>query len=99
MQTLVVLLGGGQPNPVVRDRVTLFAEYEDDLVPDVHRETAEHGPSSRRELGEGVKHELVRNDLAGLELELGAVRQRAIRSFACSLTFQPDGSAAILAAR
>src|SRR5271157_1216009 len=68
-QTFVVIFGSRQPHPVVCRFVALVAEYENNLVRDVDREAAEHGASRRRQRGEGVEHELMRNGLALLDGE------------------------------
>lgn len=73
-ETLVVLFGGAEPHPVVRIRSGLIAQDEDDLVPDVDREAAEHRVSPWRHRSERVEHELMRDVLARLGGE-GGVRR------------------------
>jgi hypothetical protein len=68
-QTLVVLLGSGQPHSVVRRSIALVAEDEDYLVLNVDREAAKHGASRGRRRRDRVEHELMRDGLSLLDGE------------------------------
>jgi hypothetical protein len=74
-QTLVVLLGGGEPHPVVGRRVAFIAEDEDNLVLNVDRKAAEHGAGHGRQRSERVEHECMRDRLALLDGEEGIVQR------------------------
>jgi len=63
-QTRVVLLGGGQPDPVVFRAFGLVAENKDYLIPNVNREAAEHGARLGRQWRNRVEHELKRDGFA-----------------------------------
>jgi len=74
----VVLLSGGKPYPVVRSLVTLVTQYEDNLVADINREAAEHGPGCGRQRGNRVEHELMRDNLASLGREKRVIRRQKV---------------------
>ena len=74
-QTLMVLLGGGEPHPVVCRLVAFVAKDEDNLVLNVDREAAEHGAGLGQQRSDGVEHEFVRNRLALFDGEDGVVQR------------------------
>ena len=65
-ETLMVLPGSGEPDPVVGARVALVAECEYNLVSNVDREAAEHGASPGRQPSDRVEHELMRDNFTRL---------------------------------
>src|SRR5271170_4207504 len=62
-QTLVVLLGGGEPYPVVcrLARFVFVPEDEDDLVFHIDCQAAEHRVSSRRQGSKRIEYKLMRH--------------------------------------
>ena len=63
-QTLVMFLGGCEPHSVVRRRIALVAENQDNLVLHIDCKAAKHGARLGRERGDRVEHELMRDGLA-----------------------------------
>ena len=63
-QTLVVLLGGGEPNSIVGRRVALVAEDQHNLVLHVDGEATKHGTRLGRKGSKRVEHELMRDSFA-----------------------------------
>ena len=70
-QTLVVLLGRGQPHSVVRRPIALVAQDDDYLVLNVDREAAKHRASLGRQRNHRVEHELMWDGLSLLDGEEG----------------------------
>jgi hypothetical protein len=71
----MMLLGSGEPHPVVCRRFTLVAEDEDNLVFDIDRKAAEHWPGSRREQRNRVEHEFMRNGFTLFDGEESVVQR------------------------
>jgi len=59
-----MLGGGGEPDAIVFGLAGFVAKDEDDFVFDVDCEAAEHGAGARRDGGERVEDEFVRDGLA-----------------------------------
>ena len=70
-KALVVLFGGGEPDPVICSLVAFVAKNEDYLVLDVDRETAKHWARPRRQSSDRFEHEFMRDRLAPLDGEQG----------------------------
>ena len=75
-----MLLGGGEPHPVVCRLVKFVAQDEDNLVlnlvtANIDGEAAEHGVSPGRQRSERVKHEFMWNRLALLDRKQGVVQR------------------------
>jgi len=68
-QTLVVLLGGGEPHSVVVYLFLLFAKHEDNFVSNVNGEAAEHGTSFDWELGDRIEHKRIGHGFTGFDRE------------------------------
>ncbi len=75
-QTLVVLLGGGKPHPVVGRLLTFVAENEHNLVLNVDREATEHRTGHRRQRSDRVEHEFMRDRLALLDVKRASSSRR-----------------------
>jgi hypothetical protein len=63
-QALMMLLGGAEPHSVVCTLVQLVTQYEDDLIPNIDRQAAEHGSGTGRQRIDRFEHELMRHGLA-----------------------------------
>src|SRR5437879_8416764 len=63
-QTVVMLLGGGEPNSVIRRRIALVAEDQHNLVLHVDGEAAKHGTRRGRKSSDRVEDELMRDSFA-----------------------------------
>ena len=74
-KAFVMFVSGGEPDAIVRSMSWFLAQDENDLVADVDRRAAEHGPRDGREFGDGVEDEFVRNRFAALDRE-GIVRRK-----------------------
>jgi hypothetical protein len=70
-----MLLGCGEPDPVVFRVAGLVAEDEDNLVPDVNREAAEHVTRGGRQRSERIEHKFMRDSLALLDGEESVLRR------------------------
>lgn len=85
----MVLFVGGKPHSVVCSLVELVAQYDGNLVPNVHSEAPEHRAGLGRQRGDLLEHELTRDSLALLDGEEGVVqweRARIAMSFDIGLT-------------
>ena len=69
-----MLFGGSEPHPVIRILAILVAQYENNLLFNVDRETPKHGTGPRRERRDRAQHELMRNSLALLDAEVERTR-------------------------
>ncbi len=65
----MVVPGRCQPHSVVQCLVALIAQYEDDLVFDIDRQTAEHRAGHGRKRGKSLEHEFERDRLASFDSE------------------------------
>jgi len=74
-KTIVVLVGGGQPNPIIGRVGRLVAKYQYDLFANVNRKAAKHGIRSWFQLGQSIEDELMGDRLARLERKLRIVKQ------------------------
>ena len=70
----MVLLSGGEPDPVVCSLIALVPQYENNLVLNVYGKTAEHRPRQRRQRSNRVEHELMWNGLALRAAEKGSLQ-------------------------
>jgi len=71
----MVLLGGGEPHPVICRVAALVPEDQDNLLLNVDREAAEHGAGTGRQWSNRIEHELMRNSLALLDGKQGIVQR------------------------
>src|SRR6266550_2657351 len=70
----MVIPGSGEPQPVVCRVVSLVSKNQYDLVLNIDRQTTKHRASLRRQRSDCIEHELMGNDLALLDAEMGVVQ-------------------------
>jgi len=91
-----MLFGGREPNSVVFCLVRFIAKNEDNFLLNfmthINREAAEHKVGPRRQRGDGVEYEFMRNRLTLLNREAGFVRWEDNR-FAMGLRHTSDSFA------
>jgi hypothetical protein len=75
-KAVVIFESGGEPDAVVRSMSWSLAQDENDLVADVDRSAAEHGPRDGTEFGDRVEHEFVRNRFSPIDRERIVRRKR-----------------------